>query len=98
MTDDEMSEFAEMLADACRCSELPVSSRGARRIRAPSCCPMAAAMGLSGRVGFVIAAAYFRVDEEVTSAFAEGFDGDPMWHDSDPRAYALGCAFRELYP
>lgn len=99
MTDEEMSEFAECMADACRRSRLRVTATmGGTR-----CCPLGALFGGTvdpdGHTILRLPTTYDLIHvlpAEVTRGFLAGFDG--MSPAGDMRAFELGRAFAELYP
>lgn len=92
MTDDELSEFAEALADACE--------RDGRVSESALHCPLAAATGKPGLCGAYDAAERLGVPPEFALNFTLGFDGLIAidTEELDRKGFALGRLFRELYP
>jgi len=95
MTDEQLSELAECLADACRGKRLRPFN--ARDMFGPSCCPLGALIGDQyPNPGHVANAT--SIPSEITYGIARGFDGDgqvSVGGTIDPRAFALGRLFRE---
>ncbi len=100
MTDEDLSELAECLLDACR--GLKLRPFGEREPHGPgaypwaSCCPLGAMVGERyPNPGFV--AEWLGIPDAVAYGIARGFDGKSINTISpiDERAYYLGRLFRE---
>jgi len=103
VTDEEMSELAECLADACANVPRPfVVTDAETRLDRLGCCPMGALVGLTGWVGhryplpdYVMNAT--GLPDTVAGAFIRGFDGGSPIPSDDPRVTDLGRLFHEEY-
>ena len=94
MTDDEISELAECLEDACQQSAVPVSRTG----KGDCCCPFGAmAIWPRNPMAYVVARSTGLAVEDAR-AFIHGYDGLSRSRTDDPRLYALGKQFAERYP
>lgn len=92
MTDDELSEFAEMLAEACNADGHVSAYRNH--------CPLAAAIGRPGLCTGSEAIVKLGIPERTALSFIAGFDGLSLFgcDDLEREAIALGQLFREMYP
>lgn len=97
MTDEELSELAEALQDACDLARY----RGHKIGNTGACtCPFGALLFPVDPEGmrpwpFDIEART-QLPHAIAEGFTRGFDDNRMC-DSDPRAFALGRLFREQY-
>ena len=97
MTDEEISELAECLEDACR--EAIATGRIVSRSRFfeahDNLCPLHAAAEFGGgRSPGVLRG----LPQPYYGSFVRGFDNRPAGAFTDPRLYALGQQFAERYP
>jgi hypothetical protein len=103
MTDEELSELAECLQDACTTVPPPFSVSSELMDRGGlSCCPMGALCGVTGWVGHRFPLPDYvegsvKLPMNIAGAFIRGFDGGGTIPSDDPRAFALGRLFREQY-
>lgn len=99
LSDEELSELAECLEDACQeiisCGESVSSARG----RWDCYCPLGALFKPLWGERVVRRPSEFVVSlpKGIAAGFGYGFDGCEMEMGWDPRAYELGKLFREKY-
>lgn len=87
MSDEDLSELAEALEDACVAAK--AKGKNVSVFRLTGCvCPLGAMFGGT----FPWANTILFLPLSVTTGFACGFDGNEP--AGDPRAFALGAAFR----
>lgn len=100
MSDDEISELAECLEDACQRSPVPVSAMDLLT----ACCPFGALVrtgevGAPGRPSAnTIYYNMIGLTADEAEAFMCGFDGLSVRPACDERLHALGLQFKERYP
>ncbi len=95
MTDEELSELAECLEDACQ----KHIANGGKIGYYPYYCPVGA-MLRARTPGWSNAAEALGVPVNIISGFMAGFDGDNKGgygFNDDPRAFDLGRQFSERY-
>lgn len=95
MTDDEMSEFAEALDDACR-GRSDVHTTFFDLFGDINWCPLGALFKTNERPSEPEECPGIPAD--VMLGFIDGYDGKAPKKRGDQRAFALGRLFRELYP
>jgi hypothetical protein len=98
VTDEEMSELAECLQDACEDAQRVGMRLVPQSFGLPTNgdCPLGAATGY--RYPFAHdAARYLQIEQAVAFGFVRGFDGATNPSNGDWRAFNLGRLFREQY-
>lgn len=99
MTDEELSELAECLEDACRGRILAGFHDRRTVYGVRSCCPLGAAVFAVDGSNYPnpkCAAQILGIPEQIGWSIARGFDGDePSRQMHDQRAFDLGRLFRE---
>lgn len=93
MNDEELSELAECLEDAC-CEK--AASKPGMGHEWGQYCPLGALFNF--RFTNKPLVSLVPLDIEISSGIAAGFDGELYDAAHDIRAYALGMQFRERYP
>lgn len=103
MTDEDLSELAECIQDACESTCRPIAPFDLR-YRVPGllpCCLLGALLDDDEKWGRYPnpgqAGDALGIPREVSYGLSRGFDGSDQSSFDDPRAFALGRFFREQY-